>query len=242
MGLALSVGMLADLLVNDEEGAAWLEEDLAKLNGVLARAGLAPHAEPRETDIFSAGTYGYSGLHYLRRCAAHLHFAGALPSTERDGDAVQDVHYVRYSNEFESENAALEPGDFARPSQRRFDHLIMHSDAEGYYIPQRFERVLIAGDQAYGWIGSSYALLEECERLAAALQLPASLLADGEDLEFGNAIDAAQKSRGGLLTGLFKPKRDNALWRTHPIAAMLCAKLHNAASHSLRTGAAVVFC
>jgi len=235
--------MLADLLVNDEEGAAWMEEDLTKLNGVLAKANLAPHVEPRETDIISADTYGYSGLHYLRRCAAHLHYVGALPSQEREGKSIEDAHYVRYSNEFESENAALEPGDFARPSQRRYDHLIMHSDAEGYYIPQRFERVLIAGDQAYGWVGSSYALLDECERLAAALQVPASLLADGEDMEFGNAIDAAQKpSKGGLFASLFKPKRDDALWRTHPIAAMMCAKLHNAATHSIRTGAAVVFC
>ena len=36
--------MLADLVINDEDGAAWMEEDLAKLNGVLVKAGLAPKA------------------------------------------------------------------------------------------------------------------------------------------------------------------------------------------------------
>ena len=174
--------MLADLLINDEEGAAWMEEDLAKLNGVLAKAGLALHAEPRETDILSVGTYGYSGLHYLRRCAAHLHYAGALPSQERDGNPTEDAHYVRYSNTFQTENATLEPGSFAGLSQRPTDLLVMHSDAEGYYLPQRFEHVLIAGDQAYGWVGSSYALLKECELVAAALRLPTGLLANGEDL------------------------------------------------------------
>lgn len=243
MGLAISVGMLADLLVNDEEGAAWMQEDLAKLNGVLAKAGLAPHVEPTETDIFSCGTYGYSGLHYLRRCAAHLDYAGQLPGEEQGGDPIQDAYYARYSAEFSEENETIALGDFARPSQRGFDHLIMHSDAEGFYIPQRFEQVLIAGEQAYGWVGSSYTLLAECERLAAALNLPSGLLADGEDLEFGKAISAAQKSKsGGLFAGLFRPKRNDDLWRTHPIASMMCAKLHNAASHSVRTGAAMVFC
>ncbi|ANP45441.1 hypothetical protein ATE48_05680 [Candidatus Viadribacter manganicus] len=238
MGLAISVGMLADLLVNDEEGAEWFEEDIAKLNGVLATAGRSPHKEPRETDSIGIGAYGYTGLHHLRRCAAHLHYVGALPAPlKRDEDVTLDERYQTYGAEFESENAGAEPGAFARASSRQFDHLIMHDDAEGFYVPQDFDRVLIAGDQAYGWVGSSYALMRECAKLADALQLPADLLANGEGAAFADAIKATAKG-GWSLFGKGKP----ILWREHAIASMLCAKLHAAASHSIRTGSLVVFC
>lgn len=234
--------MLADLLVNDEEGAAWLREDLAKLNGVLTKAGLAAHEEPTETDTLSIATYGYSGLHYLRRCAAFLEFTRKLPKPWRPDDRPSDDPlYERYAVEFENDNAGAQPGTFARESARQFDHLFMHSDAEGYYIPQRFDRVLIAGDQAYGWVGSSYALAEECERLAAALELPSQLLANGEDFEFENAIVEASKVNRRSWS-LFATTPRVAAWRQHPVASMMCAKLHTMAIHSIRTGAVLVFC
>lgn len=245
MGLDISVGMLADLVINDEEGAEWLRKDIEKLNKVLVAAGLAAHIEPTETDSMSIGTYGYSGLHYLRRCAAHLHFTGALPPPlPADANAALDDLYARYGAEFEAENVEAELGTFARASSRRFDHLILHDDAEGLYVPQRFDRVIIAGDQAYGWIGSSYALIEECERLASALGLPAHLFADGEDETFIEAIEAERKAaQPSLVARLFRrAKTDGATWRAHPIAAMMCAKLHNMASLSVRTGSLMVFC
>ena len=43
MGLAICVGMLAELLEDDPEGAEAFEEDLAEVNRVLAAAGLPPH-------------------------------------------------------------------------------------------------------------------------------------------------------------------------------------------------------
>ena len=48
MGLAISVGTLADFLQNDPEGAEWFEGDFEIVNAVLAAAGLPPHVEPRE--------------------------------------------------------------------------------------------------------------------------------------------------------------------------------------------------
>ncbi|UPT63743.1 MAG: hypothetical protein M0D54_04135 [Hyphomonadaceae bacterium JAD_PAG50586_4] len=243
MGLDISVGMLADLLVNDEEGAKWLREDIEKLNAVLLKAGLSSHVEPAETDSASIATYGYSGLHYLRRCAVHLQYAGRLPPRWPTEQPTDDPFYIRYSDEFRDGNASLQPGDFARSSERKFDHVYMHSDAEGYYVPQRFDRVLIANGEAYGWVGSCYALAEECERLASALTLPQELLANGEDEAFTEAIlDQRRSDRSDFLSNLFKPKQGAALWRAHPVAAMMCAKLHNMASHSIRTGALVVFC
>lgn len=243
MGLALEVGMLADLIVHDEEGAQWFREDLAKLDGVLQRAGLAAHVEPADSAVHSASTYGYSGLHYLRRCAAHLQYNGRLPPPlAPDEQAMHDPRYTQYSAEFVDENDGAEPGTFAKPSPRLFDHLIMHSDAEGFYVPQDFERVIIADDESYGWIGSSHTLRRECARLAAALELPNDLLANYESERLSVAIQEAQ---GAVRKGwsLFKPKPEpRAQWEQHPIAAMLCAKLHGFAEHSIRTGALLVFC
>jgi hypothetical protein len=233
--------MLADLLINDEEGAEWFQEDIARLNSVLATAGLAPHVEPRETDSYGIGTYGYGGLHYLRQCAAHLQYVRRLPPPWRpDQRAVEDPLYVRYGAESEQENADAPVGAFAKTSSRRFDHLIMHSDAEGYYIPQDFERVIIAGAESYGWIGSSFALARECERLAAALEIPPGLFKDGEDQEFWNAIEEASKSKKPSWS-LFSKEAERPIWRTHPVASMMCAKLHNLATLSIRTGAVMVF-
>lgn len=242
MGLALEVGMLADLIENDEEGAQWFRESLTALNGALAKAGLSAHVEPTETEVMSTATYGYSGLHYLRRCAAHLHFNNQIPALWPTDDPVHDQLLIQYGNAFIEENADTKVGEFARPSDRQFDHLIMHSDAEGFYVPQAFDRVLIAGDQAFGWVGSSHALAAECERVARAINLPPSLLANGEDQAFTRAIQAESGRGGGLLKRLLKPKASEEEWAKHPVAAMLCAKLHTAARHSIRTGAVLVFC
>lgn len=243
MGLALEVGMLSDLTVNDEEGTEWFREDLKKLDGVLANAGLAAHAEPAESAVHSTSTYGYSGLHYLRRCAAHLQFNGSLPPPlAPDEQAMHDPLYTRYSAEFVDENDGAEPGTFAKASTRLFDHLIMHSDAEGFYVPQDFDRVIISDDQAYGWVGSSYALRRECARVAAALEIPSELFVDYESERFLKAIQNAQAAeRKGWA--LFRPKpAPLAPWEQHPIAGMLCAKLHGFAGHSIQTGALLVFC
>src|SRR5690242_1632466 len=74
MGLAIEVGMLADLNENDE-GAGWLRESLNKVNEVLAEHGLPSHSEPETVPELpnraSLLGFPYSFLHYLRRFAAH---------------------------------------------------------------------------------------------------------------------------------------------------------------------------
>lgn len=242
MGLALEVGMLADLLVHDEEGAEWFREDLANLNGVLAAAGLAAHAEPTESAVHSTAMYGYSGLHYLRRCAAHLHYRNALPPPLEQGrQPTDDDLLTKYGEEFVAENIEAQPGTFAIPSSRAFDHLIMHSDAEGFYVPQPFPRVLIADDQAYGWVGSCQTLRSECERLGEALGLPRELLNDCESPALIEAVGASGKGAKGWR--LFAPKAHaRAAWRDHPIAALICAKLYCFAGYSIQSNAALVFC
>jgi len=61
------------------------------------------------------------------------------------------------------------PGEPAGP----FDHLIYHSDCEGYYVPADFLQVIIDERLAGGQLGSSVRLLAETRYIAAALGLPA---------------------------------------------------------------------
>jgi hypothetical protein len=48
MGLAITVGVLSDLLENDAEGAEWMEEELETVNVLLAANNLPAHVEPRD--------------------------------------------------------------------------------------------------------------------------------------------------------------------------------------------------
>ena len=60
---------------------------------------------------------------------------------------------------------------------RSFDHLIVHCDAEGFYLPQDFDRVIFADDRKLTgqMLGSVPTLLAELDRLAAALGVPEHL-------------------------------------------------------------------
>src|ERR1035438_8868305 len=178
MGLAVEVGYLADLGQNDEEGAQSFRDGLAQLNSFLASQGLSPHNEPETCEVLSFDMYGYSGLHYLRRIAAHLDLRGILPPPGEE-DASEDeimAEYYRLADQ-------ASPGFFGRlfgkrSRARTFDHLMLHSDAEGYYLPQGFRSVLFPADEFQipgSMIGSSHRLHEECMQLAAALQLPPDL-------------------------------------------------------------------
>jgi hypothetical protein len=53
MGLAVEVGYLSDLLANDQEGANWFLENMARLNRYLASVGLPAHREPQLCRVFS---------------------------------------------------------------------------------------------------------------------------------------------------------------------------------------------
>ena len=154
MGLAISVGTLADFLQNDPEGAEWFEGDVEIVNGVLASAGLPPHAEPRELPPLdsraSLDGFPYSFIHYLRRAYAHSVVSPGWTATpmEEGADPSEDP----------AVQAALDIAE---------SHLICHSDAEGFYVPVEFDEVLFseAEDEAEaltgGMLGSSYRLRDE---------------------------------------------------------------------------------
>src|SRR5262245_44899537 len=79
MGLSLEVGILTDLKENDQEGAEHFREEFRTLNRYLESEDLPPHDEPESCEVWSCDMWGYTGLHYLRRIAAHLDLSGRLP-------------------------------------------------------------------------------------------------------------------------------------------------------------------
>src|SRR5437868_12057870 len=83
MGLELAVGLMPELRENDPEAYENYRGIFGLLNRALVDQGLPPHHEPDEIASehrVSFGMFGYSGLHYLRRVAAHKTFTGKLPS------------------------------------------------------------------------------------------------------------------------------------------------------------------
>ena len=220
MGLALEVGILADLKTADEEGYAYFRDQFALLNQLLTENQLPHHSEPEEIPVFSCDMHGYSGLHYLRRIAAHLLVNGSIPAPCVDRPNDDPVLIECYD-----EIATMQ--DARSSDWKRFDHLLCHSDAEGFYIPQEFDEVLfdfnemgVAGAQ----VGSSSKLLKECTSLADALGMPTEL--DPEDKLFFEASEHQSKGTG---------------WQRYGIECYACIRLICAARHSLDHGAAIVF-
>lgn len=158
MGLAVEVGMLADLLQNDPEGAEWFEENLAEVNKALLAAGHSSHSEPRSLPELQRRCpvkgYPYSYLHYLRRVAAKR---------------LEDPTYVATPLP-----AGEEPDDPAIDREMNFmrSHLICHSDNEGFYVPIPFLEIVFSDNPEApggGIIGSSDALFRELVSIAPAL-------------------------------------------------------------------------
>jgi len=181
MGLAVEVGMLADLLDNDEEGAKWLGESLANANAVLAERSLPTHSEPESLppldDRSIIGSFPYSFLHHLRRAYARWKQNPnqlATPCPE-DQDPASDPAIDEESCMFDS-------------------HLLCHSDCEGFYFPIDFTDVIIddkdQGRIAGGLLGSSYRLHEELIAMAPCLGISnADVLSDTTVDEIRAAVE-----------------------------------------------------
>ncbi|MBX9692136.1 MAG: hypothetical protein K2Z81_07115 [Cyanobacteria bacterium] len=220
MGLAVTVGILNELKNSDEEAYEFYRHQFTLLNVLLAENNLPPHNEPVEIAGFGCEMYGYSGLHYLRRIAAHLLVEGACPEPCTDdptGDHAYDECYD-YIATYQ---------DARSKEEMRFDHLLCHSDAEGYYLPIEFDEVLydlddlgVVGVQ----VGSSVVLARECIALAAVLGLPADIDPADEKL----FLNCDQQGTGSG-------------WHSYGIESYSCIQLLAAARHSVTTGAAMVF-
>ncbi|MBX7220389.1 MAG: hypothetical protein K1Y36_10630 [Blastocatellia bacterium] len=174
MGLAISVGILADLLMHDSEGAEWCKASLAAANRILAANDLPLHEEPTQLPPFQSRAactgFPYSFLHYLRRASAHVIADKSWKATPVPDD--------------------IDPADDPLVDDELgmfTSHLICHSDSEGYYVPVDFPEVLVAldgfDDLPGGILGSTQRLQAELIEVAPALGIcltEAGMLADAE--------------------------------------------------------------
>jgi hypothetical protein len=72
----------------------------------------------------------------------------------------------------------------------------------------------------------SQRLLDECRRLAVALQLPLDLDPESEE------VWKASETQG----------RGDVQWQRYGIESLVCLRLYKACEHSLERQAAIVFC
>ena len=236
MGLALEVGILSDLKIHDQEGYNEVKIKFQNCYSILERYGVPSNfQEPEdlhENEIWSCQMLGYSGLHYLRRLAAHLwdRQMDILPGEEKliDDDQIVEKYYNSY--QFLEEN----PRKFSifkkKPAPKVFsyEHLMVHSDAEGYYFPIDFKKVIVDVDSNIpgGMLGSTIRLKKELEKLAIWLEL--DLLMDIDSDEILNA----PQSQG---------KGDHK-WQKYGVESFSCIRLYRACEHSLQKKSAIVFC
>jgi hypothetical protein len=166
--------------------------------------------------------YGYSGLHYLRRIAAHLAAGREVPPPGEDAtldDGAVDAY-------FRAAGFGGLGGLLRRKVDvdRRFDHLLLHSDAEGFYMPVSFDEVIVSDRVPGSSLGSSMALARECDELAEALSIPDGVGPEDEELW------AASENQG-----------EGDGWLAYGIEAFTCVNLRAAARASVDRGAAIVF-
>jgi hypothetical protein len=233
MGLCLSVGILVEMKKCDEEGYGYCLEQFSKINKVLKKAGIDEHCEPEDIafkDTFSCDMWGYSGIHYLRRIAAYLAQGKGLPEPG-DEDTYKDSMVDSYYEVAANSNTGLFKSLFSirLPNELDFQHLMMHSDCEGYYIPLDFDDVLLSPKRfkiAGAMIGSTYRLYDECKELAKHLELPLELDHENERL-----LNAGENQGSG-----------SSKWERYGIESFTCLRLLRACEVSLKHKAAIVFC
>ncbi len=181
MGLAVSVGILADLRVNDEDGFEIYRKSFKRLNKVLKANDLPAHDEPEELPDLDnrAGlvSYPYSFLHHLRRFAAH---ASTKPNWKpkpfpASADPAEDPLVI-------DESAMLS------------SHLLCHSDCEGFYVPIDFPEPIFAVENEIpgGMLGSTHGLMRELIAVAPYLSISLSgdELLDSEARRINESVEA----------------------------------------------------
>jgi hypothetical protein len=186
MGLAVCVGVLADLLENDPESSEGLANEIATANSLLAAAGLPRHDEPTVlTDLKSrAGidSFPYSFIHYLRFAYAHVSQDPSWRATPlvEGSDPASDPVVEDVSSMFES-------------------HLLCHSDCEGFYFPVNFDEVIFSDDAhdiPGGMLGSSFQLRSELIQVAPALGISLTASGELEDAEADRINNLGESDEG----------------------------------------------
>ncbi len=225
MGLAVTVGILIDLLSFDPEGADWFRADMKAVNAALSEAGIESHVEPTEGSVFSAEMFGYSGLHALREVAGLVWQGKAVPQ-----DVMLDGSETNAGDMLFS--AGLEHFEKRSGEQPPFAHLVFHGDAAGYYVPVDFPLPiapeLMDEDFAHLWpVGSVQRLQAELGALAEILKVPDGMTSEAVPLDDWIAD--------------WPPEDGAPIYLFQPVATYSLLVLRDASAHSLKTGAAIGF-
>lgn len=186
MGLAVCVGVLADLIENDPESSEMLAQEMATANLLLAEAGQTQHDEPKALPEFrsraSLDSFPYSFIHYLRFAYAHVTQDPswrAKPLAE-GSDPASDPTVEDVSSMFES-------------------HLLCHSDCEGFYFPIDFDEVIFSDEDrelSGGMLGSSFQLRSELIQVAPALGISLTSSGELEDTEADRINNVGESDEG----------------------------------------------
>ncbi len=210
MGLSVEVGVLADLLKNDPEGASVLRNDLSLINQVLIENNISEHLEPEELKSERI-SYWHSLPHFFLHCLRRIYAYSV---------ADEDWIPTPASDDYIPEEDML-----VEDETMMFDsHLLCHSDYEGFYLPLRFDEIVIdERDRIRGaFLCSSYCLLEELVYVASkiGITLNEGFLSDGEAIRIINEVNSEN--------GFFK---EYAIWY----------ELYQAAKSSVESKSAIVF-
>lgn len=241
MGLAVEVGILSDLLQHDIEGAKSVAEHFAEINDVLTASGLNAHTEPTDCVVWSADGFGYSGLHSLREVAGHVWKGKPIPQdtvftgqeTPNSDDLFNEgLPFVLEENKQPWFTRLLRRG--GRKAPPPFSHLVIHSDAQGYYVPIDFPLPLIPknmrDETAYLWpLGSVQRLRGELHTLIKSLEIPDGLSSNDDSLM--ELLEAEANA----------PRISGHLWEAQPVATYSALILREACEASIETGAAIAF-
>jgi hypothetical protein len=186
MGLAISVGVLADLTANDPEGTEWFVSTIATANALLAKENLPQHHEPTTLPLLtsraSLDSFPYSFIHYLRFAFAHVLQDPSWRATplDDDEDPADDPVVEEESSTFTS-------------------HLLCHSDCEGFYVPIDFNEVIFSDDDHElpgGMLGSSLRLRSELIQVAPALGIALSSYGELDDAEAERINELGESDEG----------------------------------------------
>jgi hypothetical protein len=228
MALSVVVGVLADLRGSDPDAETFFRHRFADINQVLQQKHFEPHHEPAERSNgfpWRCTLAGYNDLHALRRVAVAL-LNGRMPVPE-NGRAGADMmlreYYSSHLYRRPTSPVVMSP-HHATPWA--FKHLLMHQDADGFYLPLPFKFVItqtaemkVPGEL----LGSSVRLRQECMALARHMELPLET-----DVGF------VSEHRGQDTSGA-------SGWRRFPAAAYTCLQLYRACEVSIQHRAAIAF-
>lgn len=232
MGLSLIVGIVPQMRATDEERAEYYIGQFTKINHALRAAKAPEHSEPPQPPAGVPATWdmgNYSTLHYLRRTAAYICLRNALPKPGNDEAASDTVNEQWRMWATTHQPKGLVATLFGERSPVPFEHLMSHSDADGFYLPIKLARVVVASAQldiaGGGLIGSSIALRDECVKVAGSLGLP--LDTDPQSEEVQSAVAHQGEAESG--------------WQRWGCESFACLSVYQAADASVKSGCALVF-